>query len=860
MKTTKKSVKSLIAALAAATILAPSAITASAATNKVSVVKDEITANTLVGGDWQTKTDSKISHRWSGGVTAKLGGYETAGCNVNAFATTKPVTFAEDEDLMAEYDVLGVTSSTVHFGVMQGRTLGDTSAWDYNYGFVNTFGYYSGADSTSFTFESASADYKFPEVYENGEWVKASKGNLDLKNGSYRIRQIYRSAAKGNETAIEVFVAPLSEDGVYDWNAENVKRYKATASQVEGANANGFQNFKIGDGYVGINVEDVGVNAGDGVILDNVKFSKISATGTDIKSVIASCDFESKKLPAELTMYGLSTEKCLTFIDYSDLKFDNTSKDDLLYSKFALTFDEKVDTALSGSFDIATASGAENAFLGIAFGVNPENGYSDDCLSAGIEISGGNAVAAFYLAGERIAETESFALKNDEYTKISFEIANETNGMIKVILAAGENETEVKVKRSVAEGYIALGNFTENPAEFYIDNVDVTRYVYSEYAGKNISEDFESGTPGDDWYYQTSGSVKLSNDIVPDPDCARYTADSGVKFENGVMHFDRTGDTAMFGPKRSYGDWEFKFDLLQYQYEATSTGEGDSELWTPASQWFGFSFHKGSVKSTFAASSVYSLMMTRRKTNDENKSELTLFGWQIPSYDGAAVVPVNAPASEPLSIKITAVNQTITVEYKLRKETDNDWKNVVSFGDVNTAGYMSFSSTNWTNFTVDNVSVKNLDKYYDENNYPDLAVSDGNRRKFDAASPEDITFNVNVGRYEFELLGSKISENDYVIDKTANTVTIKKEFLQKFPEGTRNFYIRNQFGEELKVTIEIKNEPKTDGNDSSGGGSSVSGGGCNSSVSVMSLSGAALLFAAAVALKKFGGGNEKTEE
>lgn len=844
-------IKNLIAALAAATVLAPCVVSASAATDKVTVVKDDITANTLVGGDWQTKQDSKISHRWSGGVTAKLGGYETGGCNVNAFATTKPVTFKDDEDLMAEYDLLGVTSSTVHFGIMQGRTIGDSSAWDYNYGFDNTFGYYAGGDSVSFTFESAKGnEYKFPETYEKGEgkgaWVRAQKGNLDLTTGSYRIRQIYRSAATGDETAIEVFVAPLSENGTYDWEAENVKRYRVTAAQIDGANAHGFQNFKIGDGYVGINVQDVGVNAGGGIILDNVKFSKISSSGTDIKSVIAQCDFESKSLPDELTMYGLSTDKCLTYIDYSDLKYDKTAKDDLLGSKFKISLDKNADTALSAKFDVNTINVAENAFIGMALGLT-ENGYSTDCLAAGVEISGENAVAAFYLAGEKISATDSFAWKNDEYKTVGLEIVNDKNDTVKVALCVGDNETEVKVKSSVVEGYIALGNFADSPAEFYIDNVDVERYVYSEYAGKNLFADFENGAPDADWYYQTQGSVKLSNDIVPDPDCSRYTADSGVKFENGVLRFDRTGDTAMFGPKRSYGDWQFSFDLLQYQYEATSEGEGDSALWTPASQWFGFSFHKGSVKSTFAASSVYSLMMTRRKTNDENKSELTLFGWQIPSYKGDAVIPVNAPASEPLSIRITAANRTITVEYKLLKETENEWKNVVSFGDVNTEGYMSFSSTNWTNFTVDNVSVKNLDKHYNEENYPELTVSGESRVKFNSAAPEDVTFNVNVGRYSLELLGSKISENDYVIDKTANTITIKKEFLQKFPEGTRTFYIRNQFGEELKVMIEIKNAPKEESNESDG--ESVKPRGCKSSVAVGSIAAATCLFAAAVALK-----------
>ena len=281
-------------------------------------------------------------------------------------------------------------------------------------------------------------------------------------------------------------------------------------------------------------------------------------------------------------------------------------------------------------------------------------------------------------------------------------------------------------------------------------------------------------------------------------------------------------------------------------------------MWTPTSIWFGFSFHKGSYRSTYAASSVYSLMMTRRKTKDENKSELTLFGWQIPSFGDSVVIPVNAPVDEPLSIRITAVNQTVTVEYKLVKEADDRWKEVVSFGNVDAAGYMSFSSTNWTNFTVDNVSVENLDKYYSAENYPDLKINGGDRIKFDASSPEDVSFGINVGRYEFELLGSKISENDFVVDSVSNTVTIKKEFLSKFPSGTRYFYIRNQFGEEIKVTVDIKNEQKTSNADDESEDKKKSGG-CGSAVSSSALFGA-MIFAAAIVLKKRGGTNEKTEK
>ena len=117
-----------------AAVIFPGVYGAKAANEKVTVIKDDITMTTLTGGDWQVKDGTKISYRSSGGTTVKLGGYETAGNNVNCFATKTSVKFADDEDLMAEYDVLGVTSGSVHFGVMQGRNLSDTSAWDYNYG------------------------------------------------------------------------------------------------------------------------------------------------------------------------------------------------------------------------------------------------------------------------------------------------------------------------------------------------------------------------------------------------------------------------------------------------------------------------------------------------------------------------------------------------------------------------------------------------------------------------------------------------------------------------------------------------------------------------------------------------------
>ena len=100
-----------------------------AASDKKVIVDDAVTSTTLTGGDWAVTGDG-ITYRGGSGVALCLSGYETAGNNVNAVATISPVTFAADEDLMAEFDVSGVSSSTVHFGVMQGVTFSDYSAWE----------------------------------------------------------------------------------------------------------------------------------------------------------------------------------------------------------------------------------------------------------------------------------------------------------------------------------------------------------------------------------------------------------------------------------------------------------------------------------------------------------------------------------------------------------------------------------------------------------------------------------------------------------------------------------------------------------------------------------------------------------
>ena len=80
---TKKSLATVCAICMVAAAIAPSVYDAKAANKKVTVIQDDITMTTLTGGNWQVKSDTKIEYRTSGGTTVKLGGYETAGNNVN---------------------------------------------------------------------------------------------------------------------------------------------------------------------------------------------------------------------------------------------------------------------------------------------------------------------------------------------------------------------------------------------------------------------------------------------------------------------------------------------------------------------------------------------------------------------------------------------------------------------------------------------------------------------------------------------------------------------------------------------------------------------------------------------------------
>ena len=814
-----------------------------AASDKKVIVDDAVTSTTLTGGDWAVTGDG-ITYRGGSGVALCLSGYETAGNNVNAVATISPVTFAADEDLMAEFDVSGVSSSTVHFGVMQGVTFSDSSAWECNYAYANTFGYYAGPSSRTFTFESAGGDAKFAEEYIGGEWRKSPAGSVDLSEKAYRVRQIFRSDATGEQTAIDVRLLPVCEDGLYNFEGEDVRKFRVTANGVAQAIAGGFSSqFRIGDGYVGINVEDVGVNEGGSVTLDNVRFSKISSTGTEIKSVIAEADFEDRTLSEGLCAYGLSA-KSVGFSEISDVSFTDADANDLIGLRKEISPDGNVGgTLLDVSFTVCLPALSQGNLIGAFFGGSQVGRYDTGRgVTAGFALKEGKTQIEIYVGGELAASKTAEQLVAEKAREICFAVEKAPGGFLFRASVGGSSVTAEIGLEDVA-GYLSIGNFTENPTSFYIDDLKINAYSYAEYAGRTMTADFDGGMPDvGKWNVSTDGAVRLSNDLVPEEakDQPRYTAESGVKFEDGVMKFDRTGDGSSFGPKYSYGDWRFSFDLMSFQNEATYTESDGVRIYTPAAPWIGFSFRKGSLNSSFAASSVQTLLMTRRKTEDPARSEFTVTGWQIPAFDGSAVATVNAPVDAPLSVRITAKDRTVTLEYKLWADDDTQWRTLVSLDDTETAGYMSFSSTNWTNFSVDNVRVENLDELYDPANYPDLKINGSDRVSFNKAAPEDVSFSIGVGRYEFEVIGSRITEDDYVVDADANIVVIKKEFLRKFPDGSRNFYIRNQYGEELCVVVNVKTEEPEP----------AEGTGCRSSVS--SAWSVLALLAAGVAIVKKG--------
>lgn len=722
-----------------------SVIVVSAGSLKKELVNDSISANSI-GENWQVKEDSKITYKTSGGAFLRLSGYQSSdGLNVNAIYTSDSVEFAQDEDLMVEYDVLNHQGDRVFLSIMQGIELKDDIPWAYNYAYDKTFGYY--VDTKIFTVKEPSK-LAF-EQKKDSVWQVMDPFDFSEK---YRVRHIFRSEATEDQSAIEVYLTPIKADGTFNFQSENTIELRMTANRLNQA----MPEYVIGDGNVGINIEDLN-NAGGYFDFDNLKISKISSTGTEEKSVILETSFEDGKVPAGLTTCAPDSKRSVGILSVSELLFDQTTKADLLFSKEKFEVDSKAEGVI-GEFDFSLGinDNSSSAEIGILLGADAVQ-FDENGIIAGISLNDDENKLIIKQSGKMLCEKVIETLNIEDFEKLNIKIKKEgekTELVVKykeVVLTA-----EINVK-DVA-GYFAIGNFSTQGYSFKVDDIVVNEFEYMEYPSKNIIADFENGVPNnEEWWFSSVGAKQLSNDLVPDPENdARDLSDTGVKFDGGVLKFDRVSDGTYFGPKMPYGDWELSFDFLDYQYEATFREENGLKLWTPASLWAGFSFHKGNYNEHYAGESVYNLFFSRRETNNENQSELVISGWNASkTFTDTTVVNINGTVDAPISVSIKAINRTVTVSVKLLSE--EEFKVVKTITDIDTEGYLGFCATNWTTFTVDNVSVKNLDKYYDPANYPLVEIIGKTTMSFDKSKPEDVVFGLDSGLYNYRVIGSMIS-------------------------------------------------------------------------------------------------------
>ena len=807
---TKKSISLISLVLSLFFLFSFSFLSVQAGLEKKTVIDDAIDSSELDERNWEylKKENSKISVYAADGA---LSINATSVDLMNGVVYAAPIELGENESLCVEFDIVSMTGNNL-FCVRPG-IQDPTSAAELNYTYIKGF-VYDSSGSTSIVKPANSVgkinlwngtDYNSLDSAENPALFFENEG---------RVRQIYNQTANNGETAIE-YVNVKKNGEEYNYDAVE----GGYAGQVKHENLSGIE---VKDGYVGfftIGNADPNVSAQ----IDNVKISILDKTSKETKKVIVEDDFENGFNTEKWIACGSLNGETACSSSQSSILFDDTDKTDILYSTDKLQFDANNTDMLMTLKESVSLQNVQNANIGNIFGLAAKDGNLENGVFVGIADSNGEKKLQVKKGTQVLGETVLSDISNGKFYDFAITLTRkpEDNNYKKAELVVAFDATELKVgieDYTIFEGECAVGNFADAPAEFYLDNVYFHKYNYIGMPGANLTNDFSQPLDESIWKMQANGSVKLPTDYCPEGE--ELNVGGGLRVEDGMLVFDRTSDGAVFGPRRSYADFELQFDLIEYK----NTGTSQDGKYTPESMWFGVVIGKDSIVSSWMSSGNTKIMFGH-STNPDNKNEKGTFMQTVNDATGGVLKAVNIVASDkinegenskinfcgsnyeggPVTIKILAQNRTLSIYYKVNGY-HNDFVKIAEYFNVHTNGYVSFCSTNWGSFKIDNYSIKNLDKDYDPANYPMLKMEGETQKSFDKNSPVDVEFGIVKNNYNLRLQGNDITSEDYTIDAQNGKIIIKKEFLQTLEEGIQVFNVVNEFEETVNFSVVVSGE------------------------------------------------------
>ena len=471
------------------------------------------------------------------------------------------------------------------------------------------------------------------------------------------------------------------------------------------------------------------INGGDFFVEGNVTASNGRAI---FNKNAAESSLITKNKVRNLENYGIDT----VFKFKSTLCFKNFAEN----GSFVISF---------GLDDLDYRPGAENSY-------SIEVTYSDALYIGAFEYREENVKTALY----RSVKFGNLLLNSD----IPFNVEVKSDGTIYATVGSTKILTGAKKLAVTPDGFISFTSIGKNEVE--LTNVEITTTKYDLPENVDYFETFDNGYNANMFYTESEASPATP---------------SSLSVKDGALVFANTAD-AYISTKYMYSNFELSFDILDIF--RTAKYDEDGKLIAPISNWIGIQFamdsYKANVDTKYATwvqlgappdGIDYTKPCNRVQRLWDNKGT-----WNVlkeTSMNGFNLWDEDFINGDVVNVKLTLIDGVVSLNYRF--DGDIDWTEVLSYDMGNTvSGYIriltwgsksleqkGLAYNTVGNFTIDNLSIKNMD-YESVKNVVAAPEYKSNLRD---KTPD---YNYVSSADEKDLLDYKIERNDMGSDIAAS--------------------------------------------------------------------------------------------
>lgn len=429
-----------------------------------------------------------------------------------------------------------------------------------------------------------------------------------------------------------------------------------------------------------------------------------------------------------------------------------------------------IDTVFKFKSTLCFKNFAENGSFVISFGLDDldyrpgaENSYSieityNDALYIGaFEYREENVKTALY----RSVKFGNLLLNSD----IPFNVEVKSDGTIYATVGSTKILTGAKRLAVTPDGFISFTSLGKNEVE--LTNVEITTTKYDLPENVDYLETFDNGYNANMFYTESEASPATP---------------SSLSVKDGALVFANTAD-AYISTKYMYSNFELSFDILDIF--RTAKYDENGKLIAPISSWIGIQFAMDSYRANIDTKYATFLQIGQMPddynyTKEDPNIRYVLWdnngSWNAlltPSMSGFNFWDEDFVSGDVVNVKLTVIDGVL--KFSARLDGDIDWTEIISYdmGNVKT-GYIRIMTWGGKsldprglaynrigNFTIDNLSIKNMD-YESVKNVVAAPEYKSNLRD---KTPD---YNYVSSADEKDLLDSKIERNDMGSDIAAS--------------------------------------------------------------------------------------------